>query len=124
MTLSYSAFDLTNGFNILRLTCGALFIPHIYAGFFVPAALEVFVKGGFKPPAFWLYTSAAVEIALAVGLIFAIFTTFVALIAALHLSVAAISVYRVSGRKWLWNIGGCEFPVFWAICCIVIAISG
>ena len=32
-------FNLLNEFNILRIICGAFFIPHIYAKFFVPEAL-------------------------------------------------------------------------------------
>jgi hypothetical protein len=30
----------------------------------------------------------------------------------------------VSSGKWLWNIGGCEYPLFWAICCAVVAMHG
>ncbi len=117
-------FDPTNIFDVLRLVCGAYFIPHIWAAFNVPQAIDVFVKNGFKPPIFWLYASAAIEIVLAIGLIFGIYTHVVAAIAAVHLTVAAVAVYRLSGGKWLWNIGGCEFPVFWAICCGVVAIHG
>jgi putative oxidoreductase len=117
-------FNLLNEFNILRIICGAFFIPHIYAKFFVPEALGFFVAAKFKPPAFWMYTSCVIETVLAVGLIFGIFTTYVAAVAAIHLAVAAVAVYRVTGGKWLWNIGGCEYCVFWAICCVVVAMHG
>lgn len=117
-------FDPTNLFNILRLMCGVFFIPHIWAAFYVPRAIDVFIKNGFKPPEFWLYASAAIEVVLAVGLIFGIYVHFIAAIAAIHLAVAAVAVYRLSGGKWLWNIGGCEFPVMWSICCAVVAIHG
>jgi len=30
----------------------------------------------------------------------------------------------VTEGKWLWNIGGYEYCVFWAICCIVVAMHG
>ena len=65
-------FDLTDGFNILRLICGLFFIPHIYAKFFVPEALGFFVAAKFKPPAFWMYTACIIETALAIGLILGI----------------------------------------------------
>ena len=116
-------FDLTNGWNILRIICGAFFIPHIYAKFFVPEALGFFVAAKFNPPQFWMYTAGVIETVLAVGLIFGIFTTYVAAIAALHLAVAAIAVHRLTGGKWLWNIGGSEYCVFWAICCAVTAMQ-
>jgi putative oxidoreductase len=115
--------DFSNGWVILRIMCGAFFVPHIYAKFYVPAALGFFVAAKFNPPKFWMYVAGAIEIVLALALIFGIFTTFTAAIAALHLMVAAVAVYRVSDGKWLWNIGGSEFCVFWAICCALVAMQ-
>lgn len=116
-------FNLLNEFNILRIICGAFFIPHIYAKYFVPEALGFFVAAKFKPPKFWLLTACAVEVVLTIGLIFGIYTTIVAWVAAFHLAVAGAAVYRVTG-KWLWNIGGFEYCLFWAICCVVVAMHG
>lgn len=117
-------FNLSNEFNILRIICGVFFIPHIYAKFFVPAALGFFVAAKFRPPAFWMYISCGIETVLAIGLIFGLLTTYVAAVAAFHLAVAAIAVYRVTDGKWLWNIGGYEYCVFWALCCVVVALHG
>jgi putative oxidoreductase len=117
-------FNLLNEFNILRIICGAFFIPHIYAKLFVPEALGFFVAAKFKPPKTWLYVSCIIEIVLAIGLILGIYTTYVAWVAAIHLGVAAVAVYRVTGGKWLWNIGGYEYCLFWAICCAVVAMHG
>lgn len=116
-------FDLTNGLNILRIICGAFFIPHIFGKFFVPEALGFFVAAKFRPPATWMYLTGAIEIVLAIGLILGVYPLYVGLIAAFELLVAAAAVYRVSHGKWLWNISGCEYPVFWAICCIVVAMT-
>ena len=113
-----------NEFNILRIICGAFFIPHIYAKFFVPEALGFFVAAGFKPPKAWMYVACVIEVVLTIGLIFGVFTVYVAAVAAIHLLVAAISVWKVTGGKWLWNIGGCEYCLFWAICCAVVAMNG
>ena len=124
MSSLYQNFNLLDGFNILRIACGAFFIPHIYAKFFEPAALGFFVAAKFQPSAAWMYLACVIEIVLAIGLIFGILTTYVAAVAAIHLTVAAIAVYRVTDGKWLWNIGGCEYPVFWAICCVVVAMEG
>jgi putative oxidoreductase len=116
-------FDPTNGANILRIICGAFFVPHIWAKFYVPEALGFFVAAKFRPPAAWMHLASAIEIVLAITLILAIFPVFFGLIAAIHLTVAAVAVHRVSSGKWLWNIGGCEFPLFWAICCVVVAMQ-
>ena len=40
----------------------------------------------------------------------------------IHLTVATVAVYRVTG-KWLWNIGGWEFPRFRTVCCVVVAMQ-
>jgi putative oxidoreductase len=117
-------FSLLNEMNILRIICGFFFIPHIYAKFMVPEALGFFVAAKFKPPALWMYVSCAIEVVLALALIFGILTVFAGWLAFVHLMVAAVAVYRVSEGKWLWNIGGCEYPVFWAICCAVVAMHG
>ena len=117
-------FNLLNEFNILRIMCGAFFVPHIYAKFFVPEALGFFVAAKFKPPKLWLYTACIIEILLALGLIFGVYTSYAAGIAAVHLGVAAVAVFRVTGGKWLWNIGGYEYCVFWALGCVVVAMHG
>ena len=116
--------NLMNEFNILRIICGAFFIPHIYAKFFVPEALGFFVAAGFKPPKAWMYVACVIEVVLTIGLIFGVFTVYIAAVAAIHLLVAAIGVWKVTGGKWLWNIGGCEYCLFWAICCAVVAMHG
>src|SRR3974390_913286 len=92
-------FDLTNGYNILRFICGAFFIPHIWAKFFVPEALGFFVAAKFKPPALWMYPACVLEVVLAIGLISGIYPVYVGAAAAVHLTVAAVAVHRVTGGK-------------------------
>jgi putative oxidoreductase len=94
----------------------------MYAKFFVPEALGFFVAAKFKPPAFWMYTACVIETLLAIGLIFVIFPFYAAALACFHLLVAAASVWKVMKGKWLWNIGGYEYCLFWAICCLVVAM--
>ncbi len=122
MSWAKAAFDLTSGLVILRLICGLFFVPHLYAKFFVPEALGFFVAASFKPPAVWMYIACAVETVLAIGLIFNILTPYVAAIACIHLLVAGAAVYKVTKGKWLWNIGGYEYCVFWAVSCLVVAM--
>ena len=117
-------FNLMNEFNILRIICGAFFIPHIYAKFVVPEALGLFKAAGFKPAKTWMYISCVIEIVLAIALILGVYTTIAGAVGAVHLLVAAAAVWKVTGGKWLWNIGGYEYCLFWAICCGVVAIHG
>jgi putative oxidoreductase len=116
-------FDLTNAFNILRIVCGLFFIPHLFVKFqnqdFVKGFME---KVGLNPPAAWLYAAFAVEIVATIGLVFGIFTVYVAVLAGVFLFVAAWSSYKFSEGKWIWNFGGAEYPLFWGICCFVVAM--
>jgi putative oxidoreductase len=114
-------FNLLNELNILRIVCGLFFIPHIVGKLTVPATLEVFVKAGFNPPAFWMYVAGAIETALCIGLVFGIYTPYVAAVAVIHLLVAAAATYKVT-RCWIWVIGGVEYCLFWALACLVVAM--
>ena len=116
-------FDLTNAFNILRIVCGLFFIPHLFVKFqnqdFVKGFME---KVGLNPPGAWLYAAFAVEIVSTIGLVLGIFTFYVAVLAGVFLIVAAWATYKFSEGKWIWNFGGAEYPLFWGICCLVVAM--
>jgi putative oxidoreductase len=114
-------FNLLNEFNLLRIICALFFIPHIVGKITVPQALQFYVDVGFKPPAFWMYLAGAIETVLTIDLFFDIYTQYVGVIAFIHLMVAAGATYKLT-RKWIWVIGGIEYCVFWAICCLVVAM--
>jgi putative oxidoreductase len=100
-------------------------LPHLVVKFrnqdFVKGFME---KAGLRPPLVWLYASFAIEIVASIGLIFAIYTRYAAMLAGVFLVVAAWASWRVSSGKWMWNFGGAEYPLFWAICCFVVALQG
>lgn len=125
MLFQPGAFDLTSGAVVLRLICGAFFLPHIYFKIVgnPPPAIAFFVTAGYKPPALYMRVAAVVEIVAAAGLLLGIYTRWAALLAAASLLVAAVSVCSFNGCfKWLWNLNGMEFPLFWAIACIAVAM--
>jgi putative oxidoreductase len=114
-------FNLLNEFNILRIACALFFIPHIVGKITVPATLKFFVNAGFKPAKFWMTVSGAIETVLCIALFFGIYTAYAGFIAFIHLLVAAAATYKLT-KSWIWVIGGVEFCVFWAICCLVVAM--
>ncbi len=114
-------FNLLNEFNVLRIICALFFIPHIVGKITVPQALQFYVDVGFKPPKFWMYLAGSIEVVLTIGLFFGIYTAFVGAIAFIHLMVAAAATYKLT-KNWIWVIGGIEYCVFWAICCLVVAM--
>lgn len=120
-------FDLTNGSNILRIISGAFMFPHV-AGKFAGGALSAatvgfFAKAGFHPPELWVYIAAVSETLVGIALVLGICTRFAALGAAAVLGIAVYSLQVVKGFGWTWNTGGYEYPVFWAIVCITVAIE-
>lgn len=116
-------FDLTDATVILRLICALFFLPHITFKIVgnPPPALEVFTAAGFKPPAFFMRLAVVVEIVAGLGLLLGIYTQWAALVAAASLAVAAGAVYKIE-RRWMWNLGGMEYCVFWAITCVAVAM--
>lgn len=119
-----SAFDLTNGANALRLICGLFLLPHLVVKFRNQEFVKGFMaKAGLQPPILWLYASFAVEIVASIGLIFDLYTFYVALLTGVFLLVASWASWRVSAGKWMWNFGGAEYPLFWAICCFIVALQ-
>jgi putative oxidoreductase len=114
-------FNLLNEFNLLRVICGLFFIPHIVGKITVPQALQFYVDVGFKPPKFWMYLAGTIEIFLTFFLLFDIHTAFFGFIAFIHLMVAATATYKLT-KSWIWMIGGTEYCIFWALCCLVVAM--
>ena len=122
-----SNFDLTQGSNVLRIICGAFMFPHIAGKFangaFNPGTLGFFGKAGLTPPEFWLGLAAFSELAVGIFLVLGLCTRFAALGSAAVLLVAVYALQVVKGFGWTWNTGGYEFPVFWAIASIVVAMD-
>jgi putative oxidoreductase len=125
MLFSPENFDLTNEFNILRVMIGAFLIPHSVGKITAwDYSIGFFEKAGFRPPRVWLYATLVFEAVLATALILGIYTRYAAIICVIFMAIAAAAVLRVTQGKWLWNLGGCEYPVFWGICAVAVAMRG
>jgi len=120
-------FDLTKGSNILRMICGAFMFPHV-AGKFAAGTLSAgtvafFAKAGFHPPELWVYLAVCAETLTGIFLVLGICTRYAALGAAAVLGIAVYALQAVKGFGWTWNTGGYEYPVFWAIVCLAVALE-
>lgn len=120
-------FDLTKSPNVLRIICGAFFIPHVlgkFAGWgFNPPIVKFFAAAGFQPPELWISLAAAGELATAVALVLGICTRFAALSSAFLLAFAVYALQVVKGFGWTWNTGGYEYPMFWLIASLCVALD-
>lgn len=120
-------FDLTRGLNILRIMVGAFMFPHV-AGKFAAGGLSAgtvgfFAKAGFAPPELWVWLAAFAEVATGVALVLGICTRYAALGAAAVMAFAVYALHMVKGFGWTWNTGGYEYPVFWGLAALVVAIE-
>ena len=120
-------FDLINGLNILRIICGLFLFPHVMGKFAAGAVsagtVGFFAKAGFNPPELWVWIAAISETAVGIALVLGICTRFAALGGVALLAIAVYSLQVVKSFGWTWNTGGYEYPVFWAIASLVVAIE-
>lgn len=120
-------FDLRDGHNLVRMVCGLWMFPHV-AGKFTAAGLSVgtvgfFAKAGFQPPEVWVVLAACAELATGVALVLGLCTRWAALGAAAVMLMAVYALQVVKGFGWTWNTGGYEFPVFWGMCALAVALT-
>lgn len=119
-----SAVGLPDPIDWLRLMCGLFFLPHILAKL-ARSPLGFFQAAGFPSPLLAMYAAALVEILVCIGLVFAVATSAAAWLGAAYLLLACAALIKVgSQHRWLWNLGGIEYPVFWAGACVIVAING
>lgn len=121
-------FDLSRSENIVRLACGAFYLPHALGKFTAlgvlnSAIVKFFAAAGLSPPEAWVYIAAAAEVAVAFALILGLCTRFAALGSVALMAVAVYSLQTVKGFGWTWNTGGYEYPVFWGICSLAVAVQ-
>ncbi len=110
--------------ELLRILCGIWFLPHL-AGkvMHFNKAANTFAAAGFKPGKVFLALTIAVEVAAAVGMVFGIYPRIASLLGALVLIGASYAIVKINGFNWRWQKMGPEFPVFWALLCMIIAVA-
>ncbi|WP_448203645.1 DoxX family protein [Azospirillum sp. sgz302134] len=123
MTKNSASFDVTNPVVVLRVMCGVFYIPHVLFKLNgMEGAATFFAKAGFSPPMAFVVLALVMEIACAVGLTFDLYTKWVGLLSAGVMGVAAYAVFNTKGVGWLWNLGGVEYLVFWAVSSLALAV--
>ena len=117
-------FNLLNEFNILRIICGAVLHPAYRRQDHRAGDAGVLRQGRLQAAGdLDVYRRRHRDRAHASALCSASTPQYVAFIAFIHLLVAAAATYKVK-KCWIWVIGGVEYCIFWAICCLVVAMHG
>lgn len=110
---------------LLRVTMGLLFLIHAALKFFVftPAGTEKFFAGLGLPGWFGLFIMAAETVA-GILLILGVWPRLVALLIAPDLIGAIVLVHGHNGFFFNAPGGGWEYPAFWTIGLIALALTG
>jgi putative oxidoreductase len=113
------------GALVLRLTLGFLLLAHAWLKLFIftPAGTEHFFASLGLPGWFGLVVIAW-EVAIAVALVLGIWVRLAALLIIPDLVGAIILVHLHSGFFFTDQGGGWEYPAFWAIALVVLALLG
>jgi putative oxidoreductase len=120
-------FDLTRTPNVLRILVGALMFPHaaskFAAGGLSAGTVGFFAKAGIQPAEFMVGLAAFSEIAVGIALVLGLCTRFAGIGAAAILAIASYAVVAVKGFGWVWNTGGIEYNVVWAVLGLLVAMD-
>ena len=109
--------------RLLSILCGLMFIPHSVAKFTARQAVErVFESAGLRPVPFFVFLSLTIELIATIGLVFGVLQPYASWLGAIFMLCAGLGAFKVSKGRWFWNLGGCEFHMFWGLCCIIVAL--
>ncbi len=113
------------GALLLRVSMGALFLAHASLKYFVftPAGTEKYFASLGLPPVFGLVVIVA-ELIAGIALILGIWPRLAALLIAPDLIGAIILVHSHNGFFFNAHGGGWEYPAFWTIGLITLALLG
>lgn len=109
---------------LLRAAVGVLFIAHALLKilvFTMPGAVQFFGQVGF--PGWTAYLVTAVELIGGALLVLGVWTRWVALVT-IPILLGAASVHWPNGWVFSNANGGWEFPIFWAVVMLVLAMLG
>jgi putative oxidoreductase len=116
-------FDPSNGYVVLRFICGLFMLPNAIAKIRNPdPSIDFFKSAGFAHPHLFVNFTIAFEIIIGIVLVLGIFSPYAAGLTAAFMFVAAAVDYKVY-KTWLWTKGGCEYPLFWSICALIVALN-
>ena len=109
---------------VLRVTVGALLIPHGYSKLFGGArqgTADFFANVGFEPAFVLALAVALVEFVGGMALVLGLLTRPVAVAVAVFMATAVVFH---SANGFMWTNGGYEYPLMWMIGALFFAVRG
>ena len=113
------------GIALLRVTLGGLILTHGLVKLFVftPAGTVGFFAS-LGLPAIAAYATMALELGGGLALIAGLFVRPIALLQAVLLLGTIVTVHGANGFSFAAKGGGWEYPAFWAVTLVVLALTG
>ena len=111
---------------LIRVTAGLMLVPHGWGKLFTEGGVDRLAGGlaklGLEPAYPLALYIALLEFAGGLMLALGLFTRLIATLVVGFMAVAAFHVHW--GNGFLWIQKGYEYPLFWGLVCIAIAIRG
>jgi putative oxidoreductase len=125
--LKLSNFDLTESHNVVRMLAGFMMLPHaaskFAAGGLNPGTVAFFTKAGMQPAEFMVGLAATAEIVGGVCLLLGLATRWAGLGVSAIMALTIFALLNAGPFKWLWNFGGIEYNLFWALTALAVAVT-
>lgn len=113
------------GIALLRLALGGLILVHGLTKllvFTLPGTVGFFASLGL--PAIAAYATVALEVGGGIALIAGLFVRPIALAQAVLMIGTIVTVHGANGFSFAAKGGGWEYPAFWAVALVVLALTG
>ena len=110
---------------LIRVTAGLMLVPHGWIKLFgggLEGTAALMAKLGLEPAYPLALYIALLELVGGVLLALGLFTRVIAALVIGFMAVAAFYVHF--GNGFLWIKGGFEYPLFWGLVCVAIAVRG
>ena len=85
--------------------------------------MAFFAKAGLQPAELMVSVAATAEIVGGVCLLLGLATRWAGLGVSAIMALTVIALLNVGPFKWLWNLGGIEYNVFWALTALAVAVT-
>ena len=125
--LKAANFDLTQSHNVVRILAGFMMLPHAASKFanggLNPGTVAFFTKAGLQPAEFMVAFAATAEVVGGLCLMLGLATRWAGLGVAAIMALTVFALLNVGPFKWLWNFGGIEYNVFWALTALAVAVT-
>ncbi len=110
--------------TLVRFCVGFFYLPHVLGKIMnFPGTVGFFTAAGFPAPEFFVVFAGIMEISVGLALLTGTFVKYASFVSIGLMVVAAFAQMSAKGIGWLWNLGGVEYLVYWAIASLAVFLN-